>query len=360
MHADLLAGVRVVEVAGELTGYAGRLLADLGASVTRVALSSDAAAETGIPAAPLGPDGPDAAALFLHRGKEEVLVDRTGLQALVATADVLLETHEGEAERTDPAAVRALNPRLVHAVVSPFGLDGPRANDASTDLVRLAAGGLLWLGGYPDVEPVAPFGGQSTYASGLYAAVAVLLALFERETTGTGRFVDVSAQEVIVQALETSLQEVELTGKVRSRLGDMPREAGSGVYACADGYVSMVAGRLGTAPAWRRLREWLVETGTPDAEELLAEDWESLTFRQRPEAIARFGEIFARFTSLRGKQELYAEAQARSIALAPVNTLGEVLADPQLAARGFFEAEGAMKLASPPFRIAGAEVAATA
>src|SRR4051812_38442589 len=112
----MLSDVRVIEVAGELTGYTGRLLADLGASVTRVALSSDAAAETGIPAAPLGPDGPDAAALFLHRGKEEVLLAGAGLLELAARADVLLESHEGAAARTDPELVRARNPRLVHAV----------------------------------------------------------------------------------------------------------------------------------------------------------------------------------------------------------------------------------------------------
>jgi benzylsuccinate CoA-transferase BbsE subunit len=358
--ADLLAGVRVVEVAGELTGYTGRLLADLGASVTRVALSPDAAAETGVPAAPLGPDGPDAAALFLHRGKEELLLDRAALDALAAAADVLLESHEGGAERTDAAALRARNPRLVHAVVSPFGLAGPRAGDVSTDLVRLAAGGLLWLGGYPDAEPVAPFGGQSTLAAGLYAAVAVLLALVERESTGAGRLLEVSAQEVISQALETSLAEVELTGRVRTRLGDVPREAATGVYACADGHVSMVAGRLGTAPAWRRLREWLLEAEIPGAAELLEEEWESLSFRQTPEAIERFAAVFGAFAATRTKSELYVEAQARNIALAPVNTLADVLADPQLAARGFFKAEGALRLPAPPFRIEGAQVAAPA
>ncbi len=360
MAEEPLSGVRVVEVAGALTGYAGRLLADLGASVTRVALSPAAAAATGVPAAPLGPDGPDAAALFFHRGKEEALLDREGLEALAASADVLLESAEGDAERCDAAGLRERNPRLVHAVVSPFGLEGPRARDASTDLVRLAAGGLLWLGGYPDAGPVAPFGAQSTFAGGIYAAVAVLLALLERETTGRGRFLDVSVQEAITQALETSLADVELTGRVRVRAGDVPREAGTGVYPCADGYVSMVAGRLGTAPAWRRLREWLVEVGTPGAEELLGEEWESLAFRQRPEAVARFGELFGAFAAVRSKRELYAEAQARNIPLAPVNTLAEVLADPQLAARRFFRDEGGVTLPLPPFRLTGATVATPA
>lgn len=359
VHAPL-AGVRVVEVAGELTGYAGRLLADLGASVTRVARSLEDAAQTGVPAAPIGPDEPDAARVFLHRGKEELLLDADGIAQLAAEADVLLESHEGSRPLLDADALRARNPRLVHAVLSPFGVEGPRAQDVSTDLVRLAAGGLLWLGGYPDTEPVAPFGGQSTFAVGLYAAVGVLLALSERDATDAGCFIDVSAQEVLTQALETSLAEVELTGKVRARLGTTPREAGTGIFPCADGYVSMVAGRLGTAAAWRRLCEWLVETETAGAAEFLGEGWDTLTVRQQPEAIALFTEVFGRFAATRTKQELYAEAQTRSIALAPVNTLSEVLADPQLAARGFFVADDGMKLPLPPFRLASATVAAPA
>src|SRR5206468_13062256 len=114
------------------------------------------------------------------------------LEQLAVEADALLESHEADGERLDAAALRERNPRLVHAVLSPFGLEGARAAHASTDLIRLAAGGLLWLGGYPDAEPVAPFGGQSTYASGIFGAVAVLLALIDREATGSGCFLDVS------------------------------------------------------------------------------------------------------------------------------------------------------------------------
>jgi len=121
--------------------------------------------------------------------------------------------------------------------------------------------GCCWLGGYPDAEPVAPFGGQSTIATAIYGAVAVLLALIAREADGEGETIEVSSQEVITQALETSIPEFELLGKVRRRLGDVPREAGTGVFACADGFVSMVAGRLGTAGAWKRLMEWLQQEG---------------------------------------------------------------------------------------------------
>jgi benzylsuccinate CoA-transferase BbsE subunit len=352
-HDAPLRDLRVVEVAGELTGYAGRLLADLGAEVTLVRLEGRSVARE--PSLPVQAPGRkiDAEALFLHRGKHTVSLAEGSdeLRALVAAADVLLESGGADAPPTlDLGGVES--PRLIHAVLTPFGLDGPAAGFVSTDLVRMAAGGLLWLGGYPDGEPVAAFGHQSTQATAIYATVAVLLALVARDATGEGRALEISTQEVMTQALETSIAEYELTGRVQRRLGSEPREAGTGVYPCADGYVSMVAGRLGTAEAWTRLRQWLVETETPGAAELWDEGWDDLGFRQRPESIARFGEIFAGFAATRGKEELYLEAQRRSIALAPVNGLDEVLADPQLTARGFFvEEDASLLVPSPPFRL---------
>jgi benzylsuccinate CoA-transferase BbsE subunit len=347
----LLRGVKVLEISGELTGYAGKLLADLGAEVVVADL------------APATTDAPrfDPRAFFLDHAKTRVQIgsDREELRRLIGEADVVLQSSGADAPSApelDPSAVRASNPAVVHALLTPFGLSGPKAAAPSTDLVRLAAGGLLALGGYPDTEPVAAYGGQSTVATGIYGAVAVLLALIAREGTGEGDTVEVSAQEVVTQALETALAEYELLGKVRRRLGDMPREAGTGIFPCADGYVSMVAGRLGTAAAWKRLIEWIDESGTPGAATLAEPGWETLEHRQRPESIAEFARIFGLFTADRGKQELYREGQRRSIAIAPVNDVADLFEDAQLEARGFFvtttdpETGTTVKLPSPPFR----------
>ncbi len=353
-----LDGVRVLETAGELTGYAGRLLANLGATVTRIAPVADGG---------LADAAEPEVAWFLHRGKAEARLDtstpdgRAELEQLVRASDILIENEPGRHWLALLPDEVLQHP--VRVTLSPFGLEGPRAGYASTDLIRLAAGGLLWLGGYPDAEPVAPFGDQSSIATGLFGAVAAIFGLLERESGRPAPSLDVSSQEVLTQALETSIPDFELTGKLRRRLGDMPREAGTGMYPCADGYISMVAGRLGTARAWTRLREWLVAEGTPAAEELMTHDWETLPFRQRPESVQRFGEIFFSFTSTRTKQELYHEAQARGIALSPVNTLAEVLADPQLAARSFFHPETqpgtgvTAQMPSAPFRLTDAAVA---
>jgi benzylsuccinate CoA-transferase BbsE subunit len=119
----------------------------------------------------------------------------------------------------------------------------------------------------------------------------------------------------------------------------------------------MVAGRLGTARAWKALTEWLSESGVEGAGELLEERWQSFPYRQRPESIERFREIFERFTRPRTKDALYLEAQRRSIALAPVNEVGDLAANPQLQARRFFrevvppELGTAVRVPGRPYRL---------
>jgi benzylsuccinate CoA-transferase BbsE subunit len=173
-------------------------------------------------------------------------------------------------------------------------------------------------------------------AASLFAAVGALVALLDRERTGRSRWIDISVQECVAQALEDSVATYDLTGHVRVRLGSDPREAGSGIYPCADGYVAMVAGRLGTARAWQALVEWLIEDSVDGAVELGRSEWSKLEFRQRPDSIDQFSEVFVRFAGRRTRQELYTEAQRRGIALSPVNEIVSVLDDRQLAARGFF------------------------
>jgi benzylsuccinate CoA-transferase BbsE subunit len=357
-----LAGIRVIDAADELAAYASRLLADLGADVIRVEPPGGSRTRHADPMV----SGSSAFDQFVNAGKRSVTLDiatadgRALFQRLLASADILIETWSGsEAARlrltTDDVA--GSNPRLVHVSVTAFGRDRPRDDVDDDDLTVMAAGGLLNLGGYPDSAPLAAYGGQSRNAASLFAAVAALVVLLERETTGRGRWVDVSAQECVAQALEDTVVAYELTGQVRKRHGSEAAEAGTGIYPCVDGLVSMVAGRVGTAKAWQALTAWLLESGAAGAEALQDGAWSELAYRQTPEAIAAFSAVFADFARTRTRLELYRDAQRRGIALSPVNDIAGVLADPQLQARGFWvsvadPATGAdVVFPGPPYRL---------
>jgi benzylsuccinate CoA-transferase BbsE subunit len=280
---------------------------------------------------------------FLDAGKRSVTLDRATpagrelLVELAASSDAIIETPAATGdERIDVERIRQRNPGLVLVSISAFGRDGPYAGYRATDLTLLAAGGLLSLGGYADSEPLAVKGEQAMLASGIYGAIAVLTGLYQRMSTSEGCWIDVSGQECVAFALEDAVAEWSINAHVRRRLGDGAREAGTGVYPCKDGHVSMVAGRLGTAKAFVALTQWIAASEAPGAASLLEPHWQDFNYRQSAEGIARFAEIFGAFCRTRGKQELYREGQARQIAIAPVNTIADVLQDPQLGANSYF------------------------
>jgi len=360
-----LSGVRVLDLADPLAAYGSRLLADLGADVIRI---EPVGGRGTLERAPFwfSAGSPPASLFerFVNAGKRSVTLDLTEpdagplLEGLLASADVLVESPGpvlAEAGWT-PDRVSATNPELIRVQVSPYG---SAENVTETDdLVLLGAGGLLSMGGYSDIGPVAAYGQQSTYMASIFAAVATLAGLIGRQRTGAVMTADVSAQECVAQALEESVMRYALTGEVRAPQADVAKEAGSGCYRCIDGYVSMVAGRLGTASAWKALVQWLIEA-EPAAAELAGEQWSRFAFRQRPEAIDTFRQIFERFAATRTRQELYHGAQQRGIALSPVNDLAAVREDTQLARREFFveveDPEVGRTLTYPglPYRLSG-------
>ena len=351
-----------------MPAYAGRLLADLGADVTRVEPPSGSPVRRLEPLQQL-PDGEvfSFAHAFLDAGKRSLALDLTSADGrarfaeLAARSDVIIETPDGgglAAAGLGFDTIRQRIPGLIVVSITPFGLEGPYARYRATDLTVLAAGGLLALGGYRDTEPLAIHGEQALLAAGIFGAVAALAALYERTQTGKGQWIDVSAQECVAFALEDAIAEWSIHRNVRRRHGDGAREAGTGVYPCRDGYISVVAGRLGTARAFVALTEWVAQSDTPGGAALLEPQWRDFKFRQSAEGIARFADIFGAFCRTRGKQQLYREGQARQIALAPVNTIADVLQDPQLAANGYFQREFDATLQreiafpGPPYRLA--------
>ena len=119
----------------------------------------------------------------------------------------------------------------------------------------------------------------------------------------------------------------------------------------------MVAGRLGTQKAFVTLCKWVAEAGTPQGEDLLDPKWQDYKHRQSAQGIARFAEIFGAFAGTRSKEFLYREGQKRQIAIAPVNNVGDLVADAQLSANSYFQRRHDVTLdkeliyPGPPYRL---------
>lgn len=325
-----LKGLRVLDISGAVGAYVGRLFADLGAEVTRVAHPLDNVH-----------DWPRHRRIFLEAGKlpSEMQPGSAAWRETLDGADILITTGGPTELRSwllDPRTTRAGRPSLIHTNISGYGLTGPLAERPHSDLTRLAAGGLLYLGGDPDREPVRPYAEQSSIAASLHAAVATLISVRRRDKTGKGDFIDVSAQEAVAHSLENAVQYVDLENKVRARAGSGPQEAGTGLFRCADGWVYLVTSIGGKKLRWDELVEWLTAEKTPRAETLAGPEWGDLAYVRSPEAVTRFRAIIEDFMQHRSKRELYEEGQLRSISIAPVSSPQDLLDNPQLHALGFF------------------------
>ena len=158
MEAGALAGIRVIDLSTPRAELAGRVLADLGAEVIKIEPPGGAAARRMAPFAGDRTGDPEASLYWasVSLGKRSVVLDldlaadRARLLELLDSADVLIESFDpGELERRGlgEALLRSRNRRLIHASVTPFGVDGPEAGLAATELTIEAAGGLLGLQG---------------------------------------------------------------------------------------------------------------------------------------------------------------------------------------------------------------------
>ncbi|MFD0056927.1 CoA transferase [Streptomyces sp. NPDC127168] len=360
-----LTGIRVIDLTGPLGTYTGRLFADLGAEVIKIEPKGGARERT---TPPLTPQGTSISFAFTEAGKRSVILSAPEqteqLDRLLGTAHVLL-TSEGPSRLREhdlhPDDVTHRHPRLIHVAISPYGLTGPWADRPASDLTLLAAGGLLTLAGETDLPPVRAWGNQTSVITGLHAATAALMAVLILEETGQGQIVDVSAQEAVAHSLENAVQYVDLEKTVRRRAGSGPKEAGTGLFACSDGWIYLVGGLGGLPLAWDAITEWLENGGLKDAAQLRDPRWHERDWRRSDEGVGNFRHLFESFAAPRTKQELYEDGQRRGISIAPVATPDDLLASPQLTERAFFRqvtaGDEVLTFPGSPYRFQGLDVA---
>jgi benzylsuccinate CoA-transferase BbsE subunit len=344
--AQALEGLRVLDLSGPMGNYAGKLFADMGADVILVEPPGGTELRREPPFIEDLP-GIERSLNFTYQNtsKRGICLDlgtasgQRLLRELAQTADLVIET-------APPGwlAARGLGyeqlakdrPQLVMASITPFGQTGPYAEMKATDLVGLAMGGLLWMGGYQDAAPTQAHGDQACKCAAMYGAVAAMLAVTEAELTGQGQHVDISMQESVTLALENAAQTYDLEGVVRKRPLSDQRFAGYGLFKCKDGYIYLGSRGIGNSPAWSRSLQWFKDEGMEGVERLFGAEWSDLAYLKTDEAREVFGELFMRWSMQHGKDWLYSEGQKRLIPLAPVSTPADLLENPQLQARGVF------------------------
>ena len=342
-----LTGLKVLELARILAGpWAGQLLADLGAEVVKVERP-----EVGDDTRHWGPPfAADGAAAYFHacnRGKSSVALDletpdgQAAVKALAAEADVLIENFKvgGLAKYgLDHSALSALNPGLVYCSITGFGQDGPYADRAGYDFIIQGMGGAMSLTGEPDGAPQKSGIAYADLFTGLYATVAILAALRERDRTGKGAHIDMALLDSQVGVLANQALNWMVSGKVPHRMGNghanlVPYQA----FETADGAVIVAVGND------RQFARLCAILG-------LAELAEDERFRTNPARVVHRDALIPLLTEAIGgrpRREFSEALEAAGIPAGPINDVAQVFADPQVIHRGMRLPGDPPGLASP-------------
>jgi crotonobetainyl-CoA:carnitine CoA-transferase CaiB-like acyl-CoA transferase len=342
-----LAGLKVVELARILAGpWAGQLLADLGAEVVKVERpgTGDDTRQWG---PPFAADGASAYFHSCNRGKSSVAIDletaqgRAEVRALAAEADVLIENFKvGGLARfgLDHESLAELNPRLVYCSITGFGQTGPYSGRAGYDFVIQAMGGAMALTGEPDGAPQKSGIAYADLFTGLYAAVAILAALRERDRSGLGAHIDMALLDSQVAVLANQALNWMVSGDVPTRMGNghsnlVPYQA----FRVADGEIVVA---VGNDRQFERLCA-ILGLGPLALDE---------RFRTNPARVVNRSALIpllAEAMAGRGRKEFADSLEAAGIPAGPINAVDAVFADPQVVERGLRIEGESPGLASP-------------
>ncbi|MBI2361493.1 MAG: CoA transferase, partial [Deltaproteobacteria bacterium] len=354
----LLDGYTAIDLTDLKGQLCGRFLADLGMEVIKIEPPE------GDPVRRLEPlwQGPGKKRLslrfaHLNAGKKSVVLDylaaenRARLLSLVERADVVLESFApGHLDSLGLGYhdLSKANPGVVVASITGFSQTGPRRHFACTDIVAFAMSGLMYIAGDPALPPCKPPETQAYYFGSLMAALGVVAALYKREATATGDWVDVSMQE----ALATQEHLIRLyanEGEILKREGSQHAHvAPAKIFPCHDGYVYLYISRR----HWTKFLEvWADHPGELDEPGLIADP----VRRARADFV---NERVERFTRRYGKDELTVLLQSHGIPCVPVNRPREFLSDEHLRTRALLapvdQADaGEIHLVGAPFLING-------
>jgi crotonobetainyl-CoA:carnitine CoA-transferase CaiB-like acyl-CoA transferase len=323
-------GIKVVDLTHVLAGpFATYQLALFGADVIKIEMPLDPD-QTRL----LGADKDLARSkmntFFLAQGsnKRSMTVDlkteagRDILRRLVRGADIMVENYRPGAMKALGLGyedMAAINPRLIYASMSAFGQKGPRSTQTGYDPNIQAASGLMAATGTPEVTPLRNGTSAIDYASGTMGAFALASALFQRERTGMGQYIDMAMLDVALILMGTHVSGYLRNGWHPKPVGNKVEVSTNGLYDASDAPILLAASNLR-----QQKRLWSV-LGRPDMAKNTNEERRADYDRE----VATLAEIMKTRTAA----EWEAFLQSRHVPATRIWTMSEALADPQIESR---------------------------
>ncbi|MCJ7521460.1 MAG: CoA transferase [Dehalococcoidia bacterium] len=336
--------------------YCTKQLADLGADVIRIEPPG------GDPVRSIGPfyhNQPDPEKslywFYFNTSKKSVTLNiesvdgREILKKLVKTSDVVVETFRPgylDGIGLGYSSLKEINPGLIMTSITPFGQTGPYKDFKASDLIGLAMGGFLFICGWEDEPPTRVAGSQAYNMASVNACAATLIALYHRDMTDEGQYVDVSMQQCVAHSLQWVTQMYDLQKRIMVRSGRL----GVPLQECSDGWANMIA-----LFDWDVFVAWLASVG--EAADLADEKYKDMDYQIRPEVRQHITEVTDTFTKSHDKKWICEDGQKRHIIAIPCNNARDVVENPQLCERSFFadvehaELGDTVKYPGAPYRL---------
>ena len=322
-----LEGIRVADFSHVIAGpFCTMILADMGAEVIKIEPPEGDASRSWQP-----PDlaGESTAFLSYNRNKQGVVLNLTSEEGrrvardIVACADILVENFAtGVMQRMgfDYPAMEKINPRLIYCSISGYGRTGAFAGRASFDQIVQAESGFMSLNGFPDREPLRTPLPVIDFTTGMFAAHAILAALYARERSGRGQYVEVAMFDNAFSLTAYFTMNYLITGEIPPRFANRSLIAAPiDMYDAADGkfYMTVASERV-----WRKLLKTL-----ENPPELLVGDYANSSLRLQNQA--RLKEILQRFFSRASVAEWMQRLHAAGVPAGRIRNLAEAVNSPE-------------------------------
>lgn len=309
-----------------------RVLADFGADVIKIEAPDGVDPNEGMSGPRLGYDMQN-----LHRNKRSMTLNlkrpegREVFLKLVETADVVVENFRPDVKDRmgiDYDSLKARNPRIILASISGFGQDGPYRMRAGFDQIAQGMGGLMWITGQPGHGPMRAGAAVADSTAGLNAAIGILVALTERQTSGEGQWVQTSLLQSQIALCDFQAARYLVDKVVPPQAGnDHPYSTPMGVLQTSDGYLNIGVGGEGQ---WKAFCDAI---GRPDLTNHTEFATNQDRFQHRPELAAILGPIM-RARSSAFWLDLFEQA---GVPAGPIYRMDEVFADAQVQHLGIVE-----------------------